>query len=152
MDFVNEIIEGEENYSRFNAMGVKDPFVNEPARAERWVIDKVSGDFLVSIGGAGREHSDIPKFFILNVSNMVVSFEAWWVGRFSYEYRSNGAYEVCDGVSWRINDVYIPEVLKDRVDYVEKAIRESLARYGVLGVDKGLKSVEVEIRNIKMVN
>ena len=54
MDFVSELIESEENFSRFNAMGLKDPFANKPARARRWIIDKDTGDFLVALGGGEK--------------------------------------------------------------------------------------------------
>ena len=81
----------------------------------------------------------------------MVVFEGRWAGRFSHEHRQDGVYEVCDEIFWNINTIYIPEILEARVEYVIEAIRESLARYGVWGVDKGLKSVEVEILNIKIV-
>lgn len=121
MPFVNETI-AEVDRPKYEAYGFKSPFRNELVPSWRWAIDRERDVFLVSLGGQGAEHSEIPMIYRLVWKGEIIRFHAFSKGR--------GNAQIGVELWWNVVDIVIPEHLKPKQAEIYQLIREALEQCG----------------------
>lgn len=134
MAFVNEAI-SEADMDIFNSYKLESPFTaNLLIEPYKWTIDRERDVFLVSLGGQGREHSEIPEYYALVWKKNIIIMETF----------SGGVGSASTGVEkwWKITSIKVPESLMQEKDTVMDLIKEAFDAYGSRNRRDCVKKVE----------
>ena len=136
MPFVNETI-SEADKARYDPFHFVSPFTrNAPVEAWKWSIDRGRDVFLVSLGGQGGEHSEIPRIFALAWKGCVIRIETYCkeIGNVREGYE----------LWWRLSRIVIPKALEPEADVAIALIKESLDASGYYFEREKVKAVHFD--------